>query len=158
MPALVPPKTASCLSLCVLLLYLTVPCPISAHNGAVAIAVPLEGITIDGDLSDWPEGMRTYPIGLSEYGDMPVGEQDCRASFRVGYSHRKEALYVAVEVQDESVVIDTTATGCSWDSCDGCDVYIDLGSRSETVSVTQYRIWGNCRGIGALNDEIWNRA
>ena len=31
--------------------------PLSAHNGAVAIAVPVEGIVVDGDLSDWPEGM-----------------------------------------------------------------------------------------------------
>ena len=27
--------------------------PLSAHNGAVAIAVPVEGIVVDGDLSDW---------------------------------------------------------------------------------------------------------
>ena len=26
--------------------------PVSAHNGAVAIAVPVEGIVVDGDLSD----------------------------------------------------------------------------------------------------------
>ena len=40
---------------------------VSAHNEAMAIAVPLEGITLDGDLSDWPEGMRRYPIARPEY-------------------------------------------------------------------------------------------
>jgi len=39
--------------------------PLYAHNGAVAIAVPVEGIVVDGDLSDWPEGMarRKPPSG-----------------------------------------------------------------------------------------------
>ena len=31
--------------------------PVEAHNGAVAIAVPVEGIKIDGSLSDSPAGM-----------------------------------------------------------------------------------------------------
>ncbi|MBI2503514.1 MAG: hypothetical protein HYW07_09835, partial [Candidatus Latescibacteria bacterium] len=42
-----------------------------AHNGAVAIAVPVEGIKIDGDLSDWPARMRRYPILHSELGTDP---------------------------------------------------------------------------------------
>ena len=42
--------------------------PTQAHNGAVAIAVPVVGITIDGDLSDWPEDMTRYPIQRFEYG------------------------------------------------------------------------------------------
>lgn len=33
----------------------------AAHNGAVAVAVPVEGITVDGDLSDWP-ALQVYPI------------------------------------------------------------------------------------------------
>jgi len=42
--------------------------PLSAHNGAVAIAVPVEGIMVDGDLSDWPEECRddrSAPVELS---------------------------------------------------------------------------------------------
>ena len=30
----------------------------------MAIAVPVEGITIDGDLSDWPQDMVRYPISI----------------------------------------------------------------------------------------------
>ena len=45
-----------------LLLALVLPHFAYAHNGAVAIAMPVEGIVIDGELSDWPEGMRQYPI------------------------------------------------------------------------------------------------
>jgi|TARA_B100000809_G_scaffold239440_1_gene260993 hypothetical protein len=40
-----------------LLLTLTLlPQPLCALNGEVAIALPLEGIKVDEDLSDWPGG------------------------------------------------------------------------------------------------------
>ena len=38
--------------------------PLSADNGAVAIAVPVEGIVVDGDLSDWPEEVPWLPVEL----------------------------------------------------------------------------------------------
>ena len=50
--------------------------PAAAHNGAVAVAVPVEGITVDGDLGDWPEGMDRYPIALMEFGDTPKDSLD----------------------------------------------------------------------------------
>ena len=38
--------------------------PLSAHNGAVAIAVP--GIILDPDSDDRPERLRQYPIARIE--------------------------------------------------------------------------------------------
>jgi len=108
-----------------ILLLFVLPHSAQAHNGAVAIAVPVEGITVDGDLSDWPEGMTRYEIELPEYGDKPVHEEDFQGSFRIGYSEEENALYVAVEVRDGSTVVDTTAT---WNTQDGCEVYIDGSS------------------------------
>ena len=35
-----------------LLLFFALPCSIYAHNGAVALAYPVEGITIDADFGD----------------------------------------------------------------------------------------------------------
>lgn len=78
--------------------------PTLAHNGAMAIAVPVKGIKVDGDLSDWPAGMRRYPIARPEFGDKPKGPADFQGEFRIGYNSQENALYVAVEVQDESVV------------------------------------------------------
>ena len=51
-----------------LILLLLLAVPLNAHNGAVAIAVPVEGIVVDGDLSDWPEEFRddrSEPVELS---------------------------------------------------------------------------------------------
>jgi hypothetical protein len=92
-------------------------CGVEAHNGAVAIALPVTGIVVDGDLSDWPEGMRRYPIALPEWVS-PRDTEDFEGSFRIGYDAQENALYVAVEVRDGSTVIDTTM-GAPWNTQDG---------------------------------------
>jgi len=69
-----------------ILLLLVLPHSAQAHNGAMAIAGSVEGITIDGDLSDWPEGMREYPIELAAYGVAPRDSTDFQGSFRIGYN------------------------------------------------------------------------
>ena len=75
--------------------------PVSAHNGAVAIAVPVEGIVVDGDLSDWPKGLRPYPVAVYGFGPAPADESDLSASFRIGYSQADSILYLAVVVRDD---------------------------------------------------------
>ena len=49
-----------------LLILLLSTLPLYGHSGAVAVAVPIAGITLDGDLSDWPEGMQTVGEGNPE--------------------------------------------------------------------------------------------
>ena len=95
-----------------------------AHNGTVAQASPVAGIKLDGDAADWPATLPPYPIARAEYGDAPSKEQDLSADFRIGYNHTESALYILVEVNDESAVLDTAA-GRSWDTQDGCDLYVD---------------------------------
>ena len=135
------------------LLTLLHPHPTHAHNGAVAIAVPIEGIMVDGDLSDWPEGMKEYPIERCEYGDKPVDEEDFQGSFRIGYNEQENALYVAVEVQDESTVIDTTAEA-AWDTQDGCEVYVDVEHGEKDSPAVQYVIFGNTLRGGNYKVEV----
>ncbi len=74
--------------------------PLYAHNGAVAIAVPVEGIVVDGDLSDWPENLHKYPIEQYQHATL-VDPRDFAAHFRVGYDPEGQAIYVAVEVTDD---------------------------------------------------------
>ena len=121
MSVVLPPKTASRLSLWLLLLWLTIPGPISAHNGAVAIAVPVEGITIDGDLSDWPRDVPVYPIreNTDAYGLTDLSGANLNASldfspeFMVGYSREEQLLFVAMRTRDDTLT-----------HRDGCEVYL----------------------------------
>ncbi len=109
-----------------------------AHNGAVATATPVADITIDGDFSDWPPDMERYAIALPEYGDAPRDDEDLRAFFRVGFNADENALYVAVEVEDESVMPDSTSS--DWQN-DGCEIYLSF----DNESLIQYVIWNNYR-------------
>ena len=127
-----------------LLLLLSFPRPSHAHNGAVAIAVPVEGIAVDGDLSDWPEGLKRYSIGLVGSGDTPGNEEDYRGFFRIGYDVAENALYLAVEMQDESRAV---ADGGDWDATDGCEVYVDAVHAEEERSIGQYSMRGNAAGL-----------
>ena len=43
-----------------LLFICSIPC--RAHNGQTAYAIPISGITIDGNLEEWPEDLKKYPI------------------------------------------------------------------------------------------------
>ncbi|MCZ7635823.1 MAG: hypothetical protein M5U12_07120 [Verrucomicrobia bacterium] len=76
----------------------------SAHaaDHGLALAYPVDGsrITIDGDLSDWPEGLPRYGMGVLVLGAGPTDAEDFSAWFRLAYSEAENVLYVAIEVQD----------------------------------------------------------
>jgi ligand-binding sensor domain-containing protein/serine phosphatase RsbU (regulator of sigma subunit) len=131
-----------------LLLLLSFSTPSYAHNGAVAIALPVEGIAVDGDLSDWPEGLKRYSIGLVGPSDAPGNEEDYRGFFRIGYNVAENALYLAVEMQDESRVV---ADGGAWDAKDGCEVYVDAVHVEKERPVGQYAMRGNAVGVNGEN-------
>ena len=134
-----------------LLLILLHPHPTTAHNGAVAIAVPVEGITVDGDLSDWPEEMERYPIAIV-VNDVPTSEEDFQGSFRIGYNEQENALYVAVEVEDESVVKKSQGE-TRWDSQETCDIYL-FDNESGNQHPTQYFLRGNLPGK-VVGSRVW---
>ena len=75
------------------LLLLLLPHSTQAHNGAVTIAVPIEGITVDGDLSDWPEGMREYPLLYPAQGDSLKGEEDFQGNIFCIYRYSQYNIY-----------------------------------------------------------------
>ena len=89
-----------------LFLLLLAVLPAHAHNGRVALAYPVANITLDGDLSDWPEDLVAYPVDTPRKGVPPRDANDFEASFRVGYNLEENAFYLAVKVRDESFVLD----------------------------------------------------
>jgi CubicO group peptidase (beta-lactamase class C family) len=123
------------------------------QNGAVGIAHPARGIVVDGALADWPEGLRTYPIERIESGDKLGGKNDFKAGFRIAYAPGEHALYVAVEVDDDSIVLDGPGEP-RWDAQDGCELFIDADhAGGDTPLVMQYARYGNQnRVVGPLED------
>ncbi|MBW2256105.1 MAG: hypothetical protein JRI25_16105 [Deltaproteobacteria bacterium] len=79
----------------------TLPCPISAHNGAVAIAVPVEGIVVDGDLGDWPATVEWHPIDNWHHGGPVWGPTDLAARVAFAHDAARRELLVAVDMRDD---------------------------------------------------------
>ena len=116
--------------------------PTYGQNGSVGVAYPATGIKIDGDLSDWPKNATTYPVARVEYGDKLAGKDDLNAQFRVAYIVAEHALYVAVEVSDNSIVLDGPGVA-RWDAQDGCELFVNAAHAGSGSPVVQYVRYGN---------------
>ena len=63
------------------------PGAVLAHNHSQANLLPVAGITIDGDLDDWPADIARHPITWVHPGwDTPEDSKDVQASFAAGFS------------------------------------------------------------------------
>ncbi len=97
-----------------------------AHLGRTAFAVPVAGITIDGQLGDWPQNMEQYTIAEvsgAYQPTPPTGPQDYSGHFQVGYDAKGTTLYLAVVVEDDELVTHPEAPAFA--NQDLCEVYID---------------------------------
>ncbi|HZW30091.1 MAG TPA: sigma-70 family RNA polymerase sigma factor, partial [Isosphaeraceae bacterium] len=92
-----------------------------------AIARPISGITIDGRLDDWPQGLERHPIdhqltGIDGYNSEPRGENpDPQAFFLVGYDRQAEWIYLAAVVRDADLVVHPSNVRRT----DALEVYLD---------------------------------
>lgn len=96
--------------------------------GNTAYALPVSGIAVDGDLSDWPQDGVEIPVATTGaiYGGHPdlLGQDlttspDLSATFRVGYDAGQDLIYLAVRVRDDALV-----TGTSWTRTDASEIYL----------------------------------
>lgn len=117
---------------------------IAISEDAIAYAIPIDGITLDGDLSEWPEDMTTYSIKNAELGDDPENKEDFEGNFRVGYNREQGEIYIGIEISDESKVIGSPDASF-WDNQDGLELYINEKSLKSGSPVTQYSEYGNDR-------------
>ena len=115
-----------------------------AHNGKAALAAPVPELTIDGDLSDWPDHLTTHAVDLLRGGRKPTDPSDFQGAFRAGYSVAANALYIAVEVRDESLMLDEPAESRRYRrySRDGCEIHLDLTHGADDSAAVQYVLRG----------------
>ncbi len=108
----------------------------------LALALPVTGITVDGDLSDWPRDLPALPIrnefgaygGTDTEGTDLGASEDLSPSFRVGYDPEKQLLHVAVEVRDDVL----HATGVMHRT-DACEIYVSALQEEELPTI-QYAL------------------
>ena len=119
----------------------------AAHNGKHAVAYPVDGIVVDGDLSDWPQrGMARHAISIAAAGSEPKNPQDYRGSFRLAYNEAENAIYIAIQAVDESVVLADGKTSDPSQNNDGSEVYLAVAHSDRNRFPVQQALWGKERG------------
>ncbi|NAS14150.1 serine hydrolase domain-containing protein [Poritiphilus flavus] len=86
-----------------------------------AIAYPVEDISIDGSLKEWPDELPWYIVD-NKYGPDNETREDFAARFCVGYNEVEKALYLGVVVIDDEHI---GANGESHMTQDHALVYLD---------------------------------
>lgn len=105
------------------------------------VAPVLSGITVDGDLGDWPETMERHPIDSLQVLPPYYGwnglqgvdlhqNPDLSASFMVGYDPIRNLIHLAVIVRDDFHVIGNIDF---WDT-DAVEVFVDGRHSEDTAS------------------------
>jgi hypothetical protein len=107
------------------------PAEATPLRAASAVAHSLRGITIDGDLRDWPPAIPRYPVRkLLVSGDLGYGgldgadlstSPDLSIAFSAGYSLEEQVIYLAVIVRDDTLIVGNT----SHLDTDAVEIYVD---------------------------------
>jgi len=128
-----------------------------AHNGKIGYAYPLETITIDGNLSDWPRNAVKYNIDT--YSDTkPRNSNDFSGYFQMGYRADNRSLYLAIVINDDSFVEDTSSNA-RWNSQDGLELCIDGRHLRSISGVASFMYTQKLRNINkAYYDPFANSA
>lgn len=132
----------ACYVLVLVFLQLIINSRLSAHNGAIGYAYPVSGITIDGDLRDWPTNIERYNMERIRVGVPAENEADLSANFRIGYDATLNVLLLAVEVFDQSIQTDTSGY-VNWNTHDGMEIYLDPDHLQSVSSISQYSIYAS---------------
>ena len=129
---------------------------VRADNGHIISADSVSGITIDGDLSDWPDRMKNHFISNEVYVWNGVSsENGFLGRYRVGFDSKENAIYVAVEVEDDSVVLDSIGDQ-DWNSRDGCELFLSLDHSTPKTAPVQFVYRGKPYAVfkNAVNEEL----
>lgn len=111
-------------TVCISILCILFCCHLSAHNGKVAYAYPLGKISVDGDLSDWPQSAVKHLIRTNTSGTKPINDADFSGFFQLGYRLENHSLYIAFTVTDDDFIEDTTEN-VRWNTQDALQLSID---------------------------------
>src|SRR5688500_7453694 len=82
--------------------------PVTAHNGKIAYAYPLNKIKVDGVFNDWPKDLKKYILDTKLSESKPKNDSDFSGFFQVGYALENRSMYVALTINDDDFIEDTS--------------------------------------------------
>lgn len=126
---------------------------LEAQMYETALAFPISKIVIDGNLKDWPEDAKVYPINHLEFGEI-TETNDLRGSFRIGYNASVKAIYLAVEVIDTDHI--TSSVDDNIDLVDVMYLYFDPIHNEHGGSRILYLAGEKLRDLSSSHPKAWS--
>jgi cellulose/xylan binding protein with CBM9 domain len=121
----------------VVVLCCAVPHVVRAGSGFVAYIPPLEPITVDGSLDDWPADVPAWQLDAvfkrGGYDPEDPEPDDLTARFRAAWNADTQRVYVAVIVRDDRLSLGTGVT-----NTDVCELYVDGDGSSGPAAPQQF--------------------
>ena len=102
----------------------------------LTLAYPVSNITIDGEIKDWDTAIPNNTISKVLEGTIE-NPQDLEAVFKIGFSAKDNAVYVAIIVEDDHHIIDTLE-GEFAENQDQCLLYLDKKHSPKGSGVNVY--------------------
>ncbi len=124
-----------------------------ANNGKIGYIYPVENISIDGDLSDWPSSFHSYPLDNYLFDNPPDGDKDLKGHFKIGYQQSTQSIYVGVEVFDDEIV--RNPANPIWTEHDLQVLYIDPLHTKKGAGTIGYEINLDTSQIVHQDDVKW---
>ncbi|MEO0974994.1 MAG: sugar-binding protein, partial [Pseudomonadota bacterium] len=115
-----------------------------ADNGALARAVPVANIVVDGHLDEWPTQLPPHRIALNGNADTVAPDANFDASFRAGYNRDEGAIYLALEIVDDLHVAAEDAEA-DWMQYDSVILYVDYNHTTTGSGAALYLAMGEQR-------------
>lgn len=106
----------------------------------IAYAYPMTGISIDGNLSDWPEEAPSIPIENRLWGAELNAESDLTATFQTGYSLEENALYLALVIKDDEIIEKEEP---AWNNQDTYSLYVNEQYDLKGSGIVRYTVAEN---------------
>ncbi|NRA31337.1 MAG: serine hydrolase [Parvularculaceae bacterium] len=138
------------------LLLATALSPAHANSGPAIVAKSVTSLTVDGDLSDWPDSVERQQLW---HFDFEVSEKpeadDASGSVLVGFDRHERALYVAMEIKDDVFITERMASRLPnglGTNPDGVLLYFDVEHRSTFAENMEFSFVS--RPIAAADNEL----
>ena len=102
---------------------------------------PIKNITIDGYIDDWPKDLKKHSIDVPLMNSKIDSKNDFSAFFITGYNKNENALYLAIAVNDDDLVLGTKDDNLN--NIDAYLLYLDEQHLRKGSGISRYLIAEN---------------
>lgn len=144
-------KVLDCLVLILFFSLYSIQAQNTISNTRIAYSRPIDNITIDGKINDWPIDTDRYKINQTIWSNVKNNKSGFPAYFMSGYQVDDNTIYIAIVVEDTFFETDKD----QWQDKDLYSLFIDEKHHSKGSGIARFTIAKNGKSLTSL-DKLWD--